>query len=110
MAEAAIPCSSGCTVQMGSIRDRRLPVKRRTERFLRPRQDTPPQSFAARLSFFTSRVIGSLLQDLRCGMNVLFLVSGFTFSFGCGPDEPRFRVRICVRKSCRNVQKSAKVA
>jgi hypothetical protein len=54
MAEAAIPCSSGCTVQMGSIRDRRLPVKSRTERFLRPRQDTPSQSFAARLSFFTS--------------------------------------------------------
>ena len=56
MAEAAIPCSSGCTVQMGSIRDRRLPVKSRTERFLRPRRDTPSQSFAARLSFFTSRL------------------------------------------------------
>jgi len=40
---------------MGSIRDRWLPVKSRTERFLRPRQDTPSQSFAARLSFFTSR-------------------------------------------------------
>ena len=45
---------------MGSIRDRRLPVKSRTERFLRPRQDTPSQSFAARLSFFTSRVFGEL--------------------------------------------------
>jgi hypothetical protein len=53
---------------MGSIRDRRLPVKRRTERFLRPRQDTPSQSFAARLSFFTSRaytidMIGSRLPE-----------------------------------------------
>ena len=55
MAEAAIPCSSGCTVQMGSIRDRRLPVKSRTERCLRPGQDPPPQPFAGRLSFFTLR-------------------------------------------------------
>jgi len=36
---------------MGSIRDRRLPVKSRTERCLRPGQGTPLQPFAARLSF-----------------------------------------------------------
>ena len=53
MAEAAISCSSGCAVQIRSIRDRWLPVKSRTERFLRPGQDTPSQMFAARLSFFT---------------------------------------------------------
>jgi len=53
MAEAAISCSSGCAVQIRSIRDRWLPVKRRTERYLRPEQGTPLQAFAARLNIFT---------------------------------------------------------
>ena len=55
MAEAAISCSSGCAVQIRSIRDRWLTVKSRNERYLRPGQDTLVQSFAARLSFFTLR-------------------------------------------------------
>ena len=55
MAEAAISSSSGYAVQIRRIRDRWHPVKSRTEHYERPEQDTPSQSFAARLSFFTSR-------------------------------------------------------
>ena len=55
MAEAAIPCSSGCAVLIRSIRDRWLPVKSRTERFESPGQDRASQWLAARLSFFTLR-------------------------------------------------------
>jgi len=42
-------------VQHRTIRDRQHPVKSRIERYECPEQGTPPQSFAARLSFFTSR-------------------------------------------------------
>ena len=55
MAEATIPCSSGCAVKIRRIRDRYLTVKCRNERYECPGQDTPSQSFAARLSFFTLR-------------------------------------------------------
>ncbi|MBM3789824.1 MAG: alpha/beta hydrolase [Acidobacteria bacterium] len=65
MAEAGISCSSGCAVQIRSIRDRRLPVRSRTERHPCPEQDTPSQSFAARPSFFTSRGEGEPLLLLH---------------------------------------------
>jgi len=63
MAEAAISCSSGCAVKIQSIRDRWLPVKSRTERCLRPGQDTPLQPFAARLSFFTLRAFRTIYSE-----------------------------------------------
>ncbi len=47
--------SSGCAVQTRRIRDRWLAVKSRNERHERRGQDTPSQSFTARVSFFTIR-------------------------------------------------------
>ena len=69
MAETAISCSYGCAVH---LRDRWHPVKSRTEHYERPEQDTPSQSFAARLSFFTLRD-----QSCRAPKSGAQLINGY---------------------------------
>jgi len=55
MAETAISCSSGCAFEIRSIRDRQLPVKRRTRPCGCPRQVMSLHLLAARLNNFTLR-------------------------------------------------------
>jgi hypothetical protein len=71
MAETAPSCSSGCTVRIRSVRDRRLPAKRSKHDAAGAWQESLFQLLAVRMSFFTLRDLSVADNDPEQGFPYL---------------------------------------